>query len=67
MEKDKINELFLLNKNKSEIGTFGESGTCLGLYLVKELVELNKEIISVVSEIGKGTSFDILLPERKFN
>ncbi len=67
MEKDKINELFLLNKNKSEIGTFGESGTGLGLYLVKELVELNKEIISVVSEIGKGTSFDILLPERKFN
>ena len=63
MEKDKINDLFLLKKDKSEDGTSGEKGTGLGLHLVKELVKLNNGIISVVSEIGKGTSFDILLPK----
>ncbi len=62
MEKDKMNDLFLLKKYKSEKGTSGEKGTGLGLHLVKELVELNKGVISAISDLGKGTSFDVVLP-----
>ncbi len=62
MAKDQLNDLFLLKKDKSKRGTAGEKGTGLGMHLVKELVELNKGRISAVSELGKGTSFDLILP-----
>lgn len=62
MEKDQIHDLFLLKKDKSQEGTSGEKGTGLGLRLVKELVELNKGIISAVSELGKGTTIEVMLP-----
>jgi len=39
-----------------------DSGTGLGLYIVSTEVENNNGKISVESEIGKGTSFDIVLP-----
>jgi signal transduction histidine kinase len=62
MDRDKVDNLFLLTKNKSEQGTNGEKGTGLGLHLVKELVELNKGGISAISNIGKGTSIEVILP-----
>ncbi|MCB9277260.1 MAG: response regulator, partial [Lewinellaceae bacterium] len=40
----------------------GGAGTGIGLALVKELVELQGGKVSVASEVGKGTSFCILLP-----
>lgn len=52
----------LLKKDKSKRGTAGEKGTGLGMHLVKELVELNKGVVSAASELGKGTSFDLILP-----
>lgn len=39
-----------------------DSGTGLGLYIVNTEVENNNGKISVESEIGKGTTFDIVLP-----
>lgn len=39
-----------------------DTGTGLGLYIVNTEVENNNGKISVESEIGKGTSFDIVLP-----
>ena len=59
---DKLNRIFLLQKEKSNIGTLGERGSGLGLYLVKELTTLCKGKIKVSSQIGEGTSFFIHLP-----
>jgi signal transduction histidine kinase/ligand-binding sensor domain-containing protein len=39
-----------------------QEGTGIGLALVKELVELQKGIIAVSSELHKGTSFEVYLP-----
>ncbi|MBA2279473.1 PAS domain S-box protein [Candidatus Saccharibacteria bacterium] len=38
------------------------SGTGLGLYWAKKLVELHQGDISVSSELGKGTTFSVILP-----
>ena len=58
---EKVDKLFSLEK-KSVKGTAGEKGTGLGLNLVKELVELNKGVINVVSELNKGSTFKVGLP-----
>ncbi len=55
--QDKINHIFLLQKDKTTEGTSGEKGTGLGLHLVKEMVELNKGNIHVTSREGEGTTF----------
>ena len=58
---EKLSKLFSLEK-KSAKGTAGERGTGLGLTLVKELAELNKGTIRVISELGKGSEFVVSLP-----
>ena len=62
MSQDTLQNLFLLSKDKSKKGTHGERGTGLGLHIALELVKLNKGIINVSSQIGKGSTFDIILP-----
>jgi len=55
----------LLNPNeeiKSVKGTANEKGTGLGLILCREFMERNRGTIGVVSEIGKGSTFSIVLP-----
>lgn len=59
---DKLEHLFDLEQNKSSRGTAGETGSGLGLNLVKDLVELNRGTIKVISELHKGTRFEVLLP-----
>lgn len=39
-------------------------GTGIGLALVKEVVERHEGRVNVESQVGKGTSFSIILPER---
>ncbi len=58
---NKLNTIFLLQKDKSTKGTAGEKGMGLGLHLVYELVKANKGDIRVESELGKGTAFYISL------
>lgn len=61
---NKINEIFKLQKDKSNPGTKGEKGTGLGLHLVNELVKINKGIINVFSQKEKGTTFNVLFPKK---
>ncbi len=60
--KDKINDLFRIDKNVSTVGTEKETGTGLGLILCKEFVKKNGGKINVKSEEGKGSEFIISLP-----
>jgi DNA-binding response OmpR family regulator/nitrogen-specific signal transduction histidine kinase len=46
----------------SNANTEDVTGTGIGLALVKELVELHKGNVTVQSEVGRGTTFEILLP-----
>jgi two-component system, sensor histidine kinase and response regulator len=53
----------LLNSHaESTKGTTGEKGSGLGLFLVKELLQKINASLQVESEVGKGSSFTIVLP-----
>jgi len=59
---EKLAGIFLLSKNKSGDGTHNEKGTGLGLHIVKELVEKCKGIVTIESQLNKGTTFTLSLP-----
>lgn len=61
--KENIEKLFSIATSFTTRGTNNESGTGLGLILVKEFIKLNKGDIVVESEINKGTTFMIKLPK----
>ncbi len=58
---EEIPKLFELRKDTAK-GTMGEQGSGLGLVLCKELVELNRGTLKVISELGKGSCFSFKLP-----
>ncbi|WP_195715158.1 sensor histidine kinase [Ancylomarina sp. 16SWW S1-10-2] len=58
-----IDNLFLLDKNISTLGTDAEKGSGLGLILCKEFIEKQGGEIYVESEVGKGSQFKLILPE----
>jgi signal transduction histidine kinase len=62
MDTEKHNSLFKPNPMNSVSGTKNEKGTGLGLNLCKEFVQKNNGTISVISTLGKGSSFTITLP-----
>lgn len=64
ISRDNLKKLFKVGEHFTTNGTNNESGTGLGLILVKELVEKNYGTISVESEVGKGTTFIIKLPSK---
>ncbi len=47
---------------ESLVGTKGEIGNGLGLCICTELIEINKGIVEINSQIEKGTSFTVSLP-----
>jgi len=59
IKKENIPEIF----NKFAKRTAGYKGTGLGLYISKSFIEAHKGSIEVESEVGKGTTFRILLPK----
>ncbi|HOI29146.1 MAG TPA: tetratricopeptide repeat-containing sensor histidine kinase [Melioribacteraceae bacterium] len=65
MDKNTIKDLFSLDTKNTSIGTAGESGSGLGMILVKEFVDMHKGKIEIESESGKGTTVTIILPSKK--
>jgi len=62
LTKEEISRLFAPKKD-IRTGTSGETGSGLGLLLVKEFLELNGgKIKEIKSQKNKGTQFTILLP-----
>lgn len=64
MDKDTIKDLFALDKKTVSKGTAGESGSGLGMILVKEFIDRHKGTISIESEPGAGTTVIISFPKK---
>jgi PAS domain S-box-containing protein len=64
IKADDRNKLFQAFGKTSSRPTAGESSTGLGLYIVKKIVDLFMGTIQVESEVGKGTSFLVTLPQK---
>jgi PAS domain S-box-containing protein len=62
MEESVQKKLFRIETKNSEVGTFGEKGSGLGLHLCKEFVEMHGGEVFVESERGVGTTFSFSLP-----
>lgn len=60
--KEDLPNIFQKFGKHQRTGTKGEKGTGLGMSIAKESVEIHGGIISVDSEVGKGTTFTLLLP-----
>jgi signal transduction histidine kinase len=63
IEESQLRNIFVLGKVSTGRGTMGESGTGLGLVLVKELVEKINWHIDVKSKVNAGTEFIISIPK----
>ena len=63
ISEEKINNLFLVEKNTSTAGTENETGTGLGLVLCEEFIKKHKGEIWVESKIGKGSTFIFTMPK----
>jgi len=62
MSNEIIQLIFEENKHYSSSGTANEQGTGLGLMLVKDFIMKNNGKIDIVSKIGEGTNFSVILP-----
>ena len=67
MLPETVEQLFQIGKSITGKGTFGETGTGLGLILCKEFVEKLKGEIWVESEIGVGSTFYFTVPTQYNN
>jgi signal transduction histidine kinase len=63
MPQTAIDNLFRIDKNQSTPGTHDELGTGLGLILCKEFIEIHGGQIEVKSELKKGSTFWVSLPQ----
>ncbi|NWF90726.1 MAG: response regulator [Ignavibacteriaceae bacterium] len=62
MDQAKIAKIFKLDAKKSTPGTENESGTGLGLLLVKQFIERHSGTIEVESKPNMGTTFSFTIP-----
>lgn len=63
IDDDTRQKLFKISEKVKTYGTADESGTGLGLVIVREFVEENHGTIELESKEGKGSSFIVRLPK----
>ncbi len=64
MNKEQLQKLFQLNKYTTTKGTNNETGSGLGLFLCKELIEKHKGKIWVESKEYVGSTFFVSIPNK---
>lgn len=62
MTKADSDSLFQIGRQVSTVGTFGETGTGLGLVLCSDFAKKHGGNITVKSKVGEGTEFTVQLP-----
>ncbi|MCK9210736.1 MAG: ATP-binding protein [Ignavibacteriaceae bacterium] len=62
LSSEEQQKIFSIESSFSNLGTKGETGTGLGLALVREIIEKHNGEIWLYSEEGKGTEFHFTLP-----
>lgn len=62
ISKEDIEKLFRIDVSHTTVGTGEEKGTGLGLILCKEFAEKHGGTVSVTSQVGKGSTFIITIP-----
>ncbi len=65
IKKENLKKLFDESSNYRELGTNNEKGTGLGLILCHDFTKENNAEINVSSELGKGTTFELVLEKGK--
>ncbi|MGM0582521.1 MAG: tetratricopeptide repeat-containing sensor histidine kinase [Bacteroidota bacterium] len=63
MSQEKIDLLLAEDHFERSQGTKGEKGVGLGLQLVKEFTQMNKGKLEIESQIHRGTTFVVYLPD----
>jgi PAS domain S-box-containing protein len=62
IEKENLDNLFRIGNKESRRGTANETGTGIGLFLCKEMIDKHGGKIIVKSEVNKGTTFSFTIP-----
>ncbi|MFA6978183.1 MAG: ATP-binding protein [Ignavibacteriaceae bacterium] len=62
LSKDDLSKIFGKYQKLSAKPTNNESSTGLGLFIVKKIIDKHQGEISVKSELGKGSTFTVIVP-----